>query len=75
MTNARRLLSRPRDKDDLDREFVCPWDAYIAPLFNDDGFIPHANDTLCHGITATDIAGIDPSRRDHVRNARTLADK
>jgi hypothetical protein len=57
MTNARRLLSRPRDKDDLDREFFCPWNTYIASLFNENDFSPHANDSLCHGITATEIAG------------------
>jgi hypothetical protein len=76
MTNSRRILSRPRGKDDLDLEFLSPGTHIFAPLFNDDGFVPHENDTLCHGITATDIAGgIDPSRREHVRYVRTLADK
>jgi hypothetical protein len=51
MTNARRLLSRPRNRDDLDREPVCPWDTYISPLFNDHNFKPSANTVLCDGIT------------------------
>jgi hypothetical protein len=46
MTNARRSLSRPRDRDELDREPQCPWDTHNAPLFNNKYFAPQANTVL-----------------------------
>jgi hypothetical protein len=75
MPYARGLLSRTYNKDDLRGEFSHPWDACTALLFDDDGFVPLTNNTLYHGITATDFAGIYLTRREHVRNARTLADQ
>jgi hypothetical protein len=75
MTTARRSLSRPRDRDELDREPQCPWDAHIAPLFNDEHFAPHTNTVLCDGITTTDVQGIDPCTCEHSREASTLSDK
>jgi hypothetical protein len=75
MTIARRLLSRPRDRDELDREPVNPWDDHIAPLFNDSNFAPVACDTVCDGITAADISSIDPSQLPHQRSSSKLSEK
>jgi hypothetical protein len=75
MTSARRLLSRPRERDELDREPINPWDDHICPLFNDRSFAPACNELLCDGITASDVAGIEPLRVEHERTSSQLADK
>jgi hypothetical protein len=54
MTSARQLLSRPRDRDELDREPVSPWDVYVAPLFNDSRHAPVACEASRDGITAAE---------------------
>jgi hypothetical protein len=38
MKSARRLLSRPRDRDEFDREPSNPCNVHISPLFNDSSF-------------------------------------
>jgi hypothetical protein len=75
MTSARRLLSRPRDRDELDREPVNPWDVHMAPLFNDSRFAPVACKALCDGITAADVFGVDPSKLVHQRTSSQLSEK
>jgi hypothetical protein len=75
MTSARRLLSRPRDRDELDRELINTWDDHICPLFNDRSFAPACNELLCDGITASDVAGIEPLRVEHERTSSQIADK
>jgi hypothetical protein len=65
ITNARRHHSRSRDRGDLDRELLCSWDTFIAPLFNDDFFSPQANEMVCHGTTATGIA-------DYIRRGESM---
>jgi hypothetical protein len=75
MTSARRLLSRPRDRDELDNEPVNPWDDHICPVFNDRSFAPACNELLCDDITASDVAGIEPLRVEQERTSSQLADK
>jgi hypothetical protein len=74
-TSARRLLSRPRDREELHREPVNPWDDHIAPLFNDSNFAPVTCDTVCDGITTADISGIDPPQLPHQRSSSQLSEK
>jgi hypothetical protein len=53
MATARRLLTERRDRDELDRELLDPWEL-IDELFNSDDFIPDAMDELLDGMKAAD---------------------
>jgi hypothetical protein len=61
IATARRLLTEPRDRDELDREPLEPW-GLIAELFNSEDFKPDAIDELYNGVKAADILDLDPSK-------------
>jgi hypothetical protein len=61
MATARRLLTEPRDRDELDREPLDPWEL-IAEVFNSEDFKPDAIDELYNGVKAMDILDLDPSK-------------
>jgi hypothetical protein len=54
MKSARRLLLRPRDRDELDREPSDLGNVHISPLFNDLSFSILFFDNLSDGITLSD---------------------
>jgi hypothetical protein len=75
MASARRMLSRSKDHDKLDRQPAYPCDAHLVLLFNDESFKPQTNLLLSNGITASDVAYIDPSGREHLQNGSMNSEK
>lgn len=76
MNSARRLLTGPRDRDDLDREHIYPWEDMICDLFCDPEFKPEPCKDFFNGITRTDVLGLDPTRyTENARNRKSLSKK
>jgi hypothetical protein len=57
----RNLLAIPRDRDQLNREPVCPWADHFSPLFNNPTFRPAKATQCVNGIMADDVEGINPA--------------
>jgi hypothetical protein len=75
MMHARALIATPRDRDELDREPICPWTQHIAPLFNSERFTPPKVTTYVDGITMSDVSAIEPSEHFLHRDGSVLSRK
>jgi hypothetical protein len=58
---VRNLLAIPRDRDQPNREPVCPWVDHFSPLFNDCTFRPAKATQCVNGIMPGDVEGINPA--------------
>jgi hypothetical protein len=61
MATARRPLTEPRDRDELDREPLDPWEL-IAEVVNSEDFKPDAIDELYNVAKAMETLDLDPSK-------------
>jgi hypothetical protein len=75
MSTERRLLCERRSREDLDGQTVCQWTYHISPLFNDPNCKSDRINELSNGVTASDIATIDPRPFPFERHGSTLSAK
>jgi hypothetical protein len=66
------LLAIPRDRDQLDREPVCPWADHFSPLHNDPTFRPAKATQHVNGVMSSDVEGIKPATPHTERAPTTL---
>jgi hypothetical protein len=68
----RNLLAIPLDRDQFDREPVCPWADQFSKLFNDPTFRPAKATQYVHGVMASEVEGISPAALHAERAPATL---
>jgi hypothetical protein len=59
-------LAIPRDRDQLDREVVCPWSDHFSPLFN------QGDALYVNGVMTSDVEGINTAALHAERAPTTL---